>query len=375
MRKLILLLILFVPLLGFTGIQTKSITLENIPDIAEVAAESVVSLRVSIHGEKRVKLLYKDKVNGMERFHIKPKILGYDKKVGDGSGFIINNSGYIVTNAHVVTPKIYGRDVKPSKIEAILNDGRVFKADIIGTDADSDIAVIKIKADNLKPIQWANSDKIRPGEFALTIGSSLGAEHTVGFGIISAVSRKKPQVSKEALLGDLDYIQTYAQINPGNSGGPLINTNGKVLGITSFIQIAPHSPGFAIPANYAKGVVTALIQDGYVARPTIGVIVDNYSPPFTDKLSIFSRNNNISEENKHQGVLIRQVLSNTPADKAGLQSDDIITAVNNTEVTSAIEFIKIIRTSATGTEHELKIKRNNREITIKVTSESSKKPQ
>ncbi|MDX1918097.1 MAG: trypsin-like peptidase domain-containing protein [Candidatus Caenarcaniphilales bacterium] len=329
---------------------------QAIADLAEKAFPSVVSLEISVKGKKALPFI-SENPSDRGSFRVVPKVLSIESRVGDGSGFIISTDGYIATNYHVINPRLNGRDVKASKIEVVLHDNRRFTAEIIGEDQDSDIAVLKIKASNLKPIQFGDSDKLRPGEFAITIGSSLGAEQTVGFGIISGLSQKKPQVSKEALLGDLDYIQTYAQINPGNSGGPLINLNGEVIGITSFLQIAPHSPGFAIPSNYAKRITSALIADGKVRRPAVGIYL---TMPRGDLLPI--------DEDQKLGAFVQEVLEDGPADKAGIKNGDLITKIEGVEIKSPIEFTHEIRTKPVGTTFKIEVYRDKRILNLELKS-------
>lgn len=339
------------------------ITSSTVADIAEIAAPSIVSLEISVKGKRAVSEIY-DTVDfgGINLYKGKPKIVSFETKAGDGSGFIISPDGYIVTNQHLLTINIKNQKVRASKIEVILYDGKKYVAEIVGEDEDSDIAVLKIQAKNLKPIQWADSIKVRPGDFALTIGSSLGADHTVGFGIISAVSRKKPQAQViEALTGDLEYIQTYAQINPGNSGGPLINLNGEVLGITTFIEIAPHSPGFAIPANYAKKVVSAIIADGRVKRPAVGI----YLLP-----SSIVNSNNYSDlpDEALEGVFVKEIMPNGPAEKAGIRAGDIITKLGETKINNPLEFTHLIRSNPVSTSFKVELYRGKSKKTLNLVS-------
>ena len=326
----------------------KDNSLEFVADMCDEAAQSVVGLKILVEGKRKVGLVSKATTSqGEEILKIEPKVLSFESKVGDGSGFIISKDGYIVTNAHVVTPDLKG---KTMKIQAVLSNNKTYTAEIVGVDEDSDIAVIKIAgADDLNPIKWGNSSEVRPGEFAVTIGSSLGAEQTVGFGIISAVSRKKPNVSKEAFFGDLDYIQTYAQINPGNSGGPLINMQGEVIGITSFIQVAPHSPGFAIPSDYAKNIVAELIKEGYVKRPSIGISI----LPISSILGPFFGETSNNEQDG--AVVVQEVKPSGPSEKAGIRPGDIILKIDGKAVESPATFIHEIRANPVGTRFQLDI--------------------
>ena len=338
------------------------LTSSTVADIAEDVAASVVSLEISVKGKRAVPTISDSFDFGRGKiYQVVPQISQVEAKVGDGSGFIISSDGYIVTNQHVINPNINGRKVPASKVEVVMYDGRRYVAQIIGQDEDSDIAVIKVNASGLRPIEWGDTSLIRAGEFALTIGSSLGADHTVGFGIISAVSRKKPQVSREAFFGDLEYIQTYAQINPGNSGGPLINLKGEVIGITSFIELAPHSPGFAIPANYARKVVSSLIKDGIVKRPAVGLYIVNLNSN-----NLIGNSDNLDQN--QSGVLVRDVLKGGPANQAGIEIGDLITKVNGQDIKLPQEFTHSIRTSPVGSVFNLEIQRGKQKINTNLKS-------
>ena len=335
------------------SVSTFPLTSTTVSELAEKQAPSVVSLEISAKEKKKIpSFLDSIDYGGFKIQRYTTKIKEQEAKIGDGSGFIISSDGYIVTNQHVISPSVNNIKIQPSKIEVIMYDGKRYLAEVIGEDEDSDIAVIKIKANNLKPIQWGDSSLVKAGEFGVTIGSSLGADHTVGFGIISAVSRKKPQVSREALFGDLDYIQTYAQINPGNSGGPLLNMKGEVIGITSFIQLAPHTPGFAIPSNYAKRIATALIADGKVKRPAVGL-----------GLTIVRKSSSNSSEDPNSennfAALVTEVLEGGPASKAGFKAGDIISKVNGKDINLPQDFTHEIRSYPVGSNFTVEVLRNN----------------
>ncbi|MDJ0625591.1 MAG: trypsin-like peptidase domain-containing protein [Candidatus Caenarcaniphilales bacterium] len=347
----------------------------TVADISEKAAPSVVSLEVSIKGKAKVPSITNIfDLMGAKILEVKLKELSREARVADGSGFIVSSDGYIVTNYHVINPPSpYGKNqiVKASKIEVILYDGQKYVAKVVGEDKDSDLAVIKIEAVNLQPIQWGDSSRVRPGDFGITIGSSLGADHTVGFGVISAVSRKKPEIGLlEAQVGNLDYIQTYAQINPGNSGGPLINLQGEVIGIANFIERAPHSPGFAIPSNYAREIANILIKEGKVRRPSIGA----HLYPFKESNSPFlqRRSSKNKLQNRILGVMILDVFEEGPVDKLDLRPEDLITEFEDQSVDSIekfLEMIYLIRSKPVGTKFKLNILRDNERFEVFVKSE------
>lgn len=345
---------------------------KEVSSLVDNSVQSIVSLTVFAKTHMNVRVFARPEQE-QQAIEVKSKRIEHEKQVGNGTGFIISKDGYIVTNYHVVAPIIDNIRVPVSKIRVTLSDQKtVYTAQLIGADPDSDVAVIKINANStLQAIQWADSDNTNIGEFALTIGNALGAEHTVGFGIISAVSRKKPNVSREALLGDLSYIQTYAQINPGNSGGPLINMNGQVIGITSFIQIAPHSPGFAIPSNYAKQVVQDIINVGYVSRPSLGITVSKPAVQIKDIFSLFAMEDELqTKESYAPGIFIADVKPNTPASQAGLHKGDIILTLNNKKITNPVEFIRTIRTQPSGTQFVLQVQRFNKNLIEDLTIRS-----
>jgi len=322
----------------------------GVADITSKAAPSVLGLEVWIEKKRLLTLLYRDKNRQIR--HTQPRIIHSEQKQGDGSAFIISADGYAVTNEHVIRPEIKGRKYIPSKIEAILSDGSRLNAKVIGYDEESDLAVIKLPGGNFQPIEWGDSSKVRPGHFALTIGSSLGAEHTVGFGVISAVSRKIPQFSKEALFGDLSYIQTYAQINPGNSGGPLINLDGQVIGIPTWVQIAPHSPGFAIPSNYAKKIVQEIIKNGRVKRPSLGLSLSiSRVIPFDSGRAVV--------------LIVSKIIPDGPADRAGMKVGDVIYRVNGQDIPPSIkdvtDLIRQIHTSPVSSKFKLGVYRKGKD--------------
>lgn len=232
-----------------------------------------------------------------------------------GSGVIINKEGYILTNSHVVG----GVD----ELEVELLDGRKFKGKVAGSDPDTDIAIIKIKADDLPVAILGDSDKIEIGQWAIAIGNPMGYQHTVTVGVISATGRQLKETTYENL------IQTDAAINPGNSGGPLINIHGEVIGINVAIerQLATmiQGIGFAIPVNTAKGVIDELIEYGGVTRPWIGVIIQELTPELVEEFKV------------KEGALIGDVVPDTPAQKAGIKRGDVIIAVDGKEVKTPTE--------------------------------------
>jgi serine protease DegS len=239
-----------------------------------------------------------------------------------GSGVLISKQGYILTNNHVIAGAV--------EIQVLLADGRKAHARIVGTDEDTDLAVLHIEADGLPSIVIGSSNDLRVGDISLAIGNPFGVGQTVTMGIISATGRDHLGITTYE-----DFIQTDAAINPGNSGGALINARGELIGINSAIYSrsgGSQGIGFAIPISLAKGVMKQIIEQGHVVRGWLGIEAQDLTPQLAESFKLPTT----------EGVLISGVLRNGPADDAGLLPGDIVTAINNTSVTSATEAMKII---------------------------------
>jgi Do/DeqQ family serine protease len=237
---------------------------------------------------------------------------------GTGSGFIVNGDGRILTNAHVVD----GAD----KVTVTLKDGRTLEGKVMGTDPVTDVAVVKIDAENLPTVKIGNSERLQVGEWAIAIGNPLGLDNTVTTGIISAKGRSSSQIG----VGDkrIDFIQTDAAINPGNSGGPLLNAKGEVIGMNTAIIANAQGLGFAIPIDKAEDIAAQLMAKGKVEHPYVGISMVALNPEV--KQEIKARQGWTITEN--EGVLIVQVAPNSPAQRAGLQGGDVITAINGQSI-------------------------------------------
>jgi serine protease Do len=263
-----------------------------------------------------------------------------------GSGFIVESRGYILTNYHVVK--------NASKIKVKLQDGRILDAAMLGTDPQTDLAALQIKASNLPYLRLADSDQAKVGEWVLAFGSPFGLEETMTAGIISAKGRVIG-------VGPYDnFLQTDAAINPGNSGGPLVDLTGEVVGINT--MILSESGGFqgiglAIPAAMANNVYRQLVTNGKVTRGWLGVHIQEMTPELAKSFNL--------EEAK--GVLIAQVDSNSPAAKAGLQSGDVILIYDGKEIKSSRDLSLAVAESKVGVPAELKVLRNGREMTFHVS--------
>jgi serine protease Do len=266
---------------------------------------------------------------------------------GNGSGMILSKDGYILTNNHVVSTA--------DKMTVTLNDGRQFPARLIGRDAVSDVAVIKIDAPNLVPVTLGASDKLRPGEWVIAIGSPLGFDHTVTLGIVSALSRRIPDLNS-----NMSFIQTDAAINPGNSGGPLVNLKGEVIGINTAISGRGQNIGFAIPVDTVKPIADTLIAGKQVIRPWVGISMVDLNPDLAKHVGL-------SPET--QGVVIAQVMQNSPAYKAGLMQGDVIQKIDGKLATKADVIQESIRQKPINTRINLEILRNGHRIQVGVLSE------
>ena len=238
------------------------------------------------------------------------------KRSGRGSGVIIDaKKGYVVTNNHVID--------KADEISITLQDDRTFNATVIGTDPETDIALLQVSADNLMALPMANSDKLRVGDFVVAIGNPFGLGQTVTSGIISALGR-----SGLGIEGYEDFIQTDASINPGNSGGALINLQGELIGINTAI-LAPGGGnvgiGFAIPINMISQVIRHLLEFGEVRRGVLGIEMQDLTPELASAFGLTEK----------KGAVITKIGPNTPAAEAGLKTGDVITAVNSQPIKTA----------------------------------------
>lgn len=268
------------------------------------------------------------------------------RQTAKGSGFIISSEGYILTNNHIVG--------EAEKITVKLKDGKEFEAKIIGTDPESDVAVIKIDAKDLTYLELADSDALEVGEWVLAIGNPFGLSHTVTAGIVSAKGR-----SNVGLALYEDFIQTDAAINPGNSGGPLLNLDGKVVGISTAIFSRSGGNvgiGLVIPINMAKNIYEQLVDEGKVVRGFLGVLPQDLKPGMAEHFGL--------EENK--GVLIGEVTEDSAADKAGLQQGDVIIEFNGKEVENANSFRRRVAMVKPNTKVEMVVIRDGKQKTVTV---------
>ncbi len=277
---------------------------------------------------------------------------------GQGSGFIVDRNGVILTNAHVVD--------KADRVTVTLKDGRVFDGKVQGVDEVTDLAVVKINGKDLPAATLGNSDVVQVGDWAIAVGNPLGLDNTVTLGIVSTLKRSSAQVG----IPDkrLDFIQTDAAINPGNSGGPLLNAQGEVIGINTAIRADAMGIGFAIPINKAKEIETRLARGEKIAHPYLGVQMTSLTPELarqnnTDPNSPFE----VPEVN---GVVVVRVLQNTPAERAGLRRGDVITEIDGLAVSTAEQLQQIVETSQVGQTLKVQVQRGvqSRQISIKTSA-------
>jgi S1-C subfamily serine protease len=264
---------------------------------------------------------------------------------GQGSGFIIDGNGIILTNAHVVS----GADT----VTVTLKDGRTFKGEVRGIDEPSDLAVVKIKGQNLPVAPLGNSSELNVGDWAIALGNPLGLDNTVTLGIVSTLNRSSSQVG----IPDkrLDFIQTDAAINPGNSGGPLLNERGEVIGINTAIRADAQGIGFAIPIDKAKAIKDALAKGEKIPHPYIGIRMLSLSPEIAKQFNT-DPNSPITVP-EINGVLVVQVAPNSPAAAAGLRRADAIVEINGQPVTTAEQLQKVVESSQIGQTLRFKVQR------------------
>lgn len=363
MRKVtysILGLILSIALLVPSGISTTRdqdqpviMVPANFADLAELARPGVVNIRTErvIKGGGRVfRHFFGDPFGGrrhpFEEFfgpHSEQPQRDYRQR-SLGSGFIIDHEGYIVTNNHVID--------NADQIRVRLYNGDEYDARLVGRDPKTDLALIKIDgADELSALPLGDSEAIKVGTWVVAIGSPFGLEQTVTAGIVSA---------KKRVIGAGpydDFIQTDASINPGNSGGPLLDLQGRVVGINTAIVATGQGIGFAIPINMAKSIVDQLKDKGEVTRGWLGVGIQDLTPELAEYYGLDQR----------KGVLVTQVFEDDPADQAGVRQNDIIVAINDQPVATGRELSAIIANTPVGQKTKITLIRDGRERTLTAT--------
>ncbi|MFQ5937531.1 MAG: Do family serine endopeptidase, partial [Acidiferrobacterales bacterium] len=263
-----------------------------------------------------------------------------------GSGVIVDPSGYIVTNNHVIA--------NADEIKVVLSDKREFIGKIVGTDPKTDLAVIRIEDGDLPTVTWGNSDKLEVGEYVLAFGNPFGLNQTVTMGIVSAVGRANVGIADYE-----DFIQTDAAINPGNSGGAMVNVRGELVGINTaiFSRSGGHMGiGFAVPSNMVRNVMESLIKRGKVVRGWLGVSIQGVTRDL-------AKNFGLPEA---QGALVSEVLQGSPAAKAGIESGDVIVTFDGKDVQDQTDLRNIVAQTPVGKNVKVKVVRDQKPKTIKV---------
>lgn len=324
-------------------------TAQTLPTFAELA-EKVSPAVVNISTTKTVKR--QTRPPGLRRFGPNDPFDEFFERFFEGpearpqrslgSGFIINQEGYILTNNHVIE----GAD----EIQVQLTDKRKFDAKVIGSDPKTDIAVIKISAKDLPSVVLGDSDQLKVGDWVMAVGNPFGLDHTVTAGIVSAKGRVIGAGPYD------DFIQTDASINPGNSGGPLFNLKGDVVGVNSAIVASGQGIGFAIPINMAKDLVPQLIKSGKVTRAWLGVGVQEITPELAQSFGL----------KDPRGGLISNVFPNSPAAKAGVQEGDIVVEFDGQPIRESHELPALVARSPIGKEVVMKVMREGKEKELKI---------
>ncbi len=311
--------------------------LVNFADVAEVINPAVVNIDAASRGAR-------DRDD-----HAPPAWEGGERgseltpRRGTGSGVIIEADGHILTNHHVIE--------RAERILVKLADGRTLRAEVVGSDPDTDIALIKVVSDKPFPVApLGDSDRLRVGEWVCAIGNPLAYEHTVTVGVVSYIGRKLFDSSLD------NYIQTDAAINFGNSGGPLINARGEVIGINAAISSRASNIGFAVPVNQARAVLPQLKERGRVARGFIGVALKDVDADLQRSLGLATS----------RGALVQDVTEGSPGERAGLRPYDLITATDGTPIGSSDELIRRIAATAPGTAVAVDLIRDQRPMKVVV---------
>jgi serine protease Do/serine protease DegQ len=321
----------------------------KIPSLAPMLAEvtpAVVNIAVSSGSPESDNPLLQDPF--FRRFFGLPDET--PARLAAGSGVIVDAaSGYVLTNHHVIKGA--------REVVVILKDGREFKARLVGSDAGTDIAVLKIDAENLRALRLGDSDALSVGDFVLAIGNPFGIGQTVTSGIVSALGRSGLNIE-----GYEDFIQTDAAINPGNSGGALVNLKGELVGINTAI-IGPAGGnvgiGFAVPSNMVRQVMTQIVKYGEVRRGRFGATTQDLTPELAKALNLRS----------NEGVVVVEVAAGGPAERAGLKRGDIVTTVNGRKVRGSADLRNQVGLVPIGDEVELKIVRQGEERTVRARIE------
>lgn len=341
----------------FPNADANPITLEapngapvSFADLIEQVSPAVVGVRVRTEIEVADRELT-DRERFLEQFGLIPPQdeQGPREGFGQGSGFFISEQGHIVTNNHVIDNAV--------EIEIVLDNGNTLEADLIGADAETDLAVLKVKDAGTYPyVDFGSSKTLRRGDWVVAVGSPLGFSGTATAGIVSAVGEPGDLRRSQSYT---DYLQIDAAINRGNSGGPTFDMNGRVVGVNTWIASTTGGSiglGFAIPSELVDQVTTTLISDGRVSRGWLGVTIGNVTEDTAEALDL----------NEARGAIVSQVTPDSPAEKSGLERGDIIIRVNGQDVADATVTTRVVGALAAGSRNKFEIIRNGDRKTIDV---------
>ena len=310
---------------------------------AERSVEAVVHVKTKYYRQQYVDPFY-------HFFFGRPQQSQQPSAMASGSGVILSNDGYIVTNNHVIE--------SANEIEVVLNDKRTFAAQLIGTDPNTDLALLKIEATDLPTIEIGNSDDLRVGEWVLAVGNPFNLTSTVTAGIVSAKARSINILNSDMKIES--FIQTDAAVNPGNSGGALVNTRGQLVGINTAIASQTGSYAgyaFAIPTAIMQKVVADLRQYGTVQRALLGIRMLDITQQVKDQLSLESM----------EGVYVGEVISGSAADKAGMKAGDVIVQVDGRPINASSQLQEQIGRKNPGDQITILVRRGQRSLTLQVT--------
>jgi serine protease Do len=311
-------------------------------ELARDAADSIVNVHTSqTVSQPQIRLPDAFRFPGMPNRPGRPGRSQPRRMPSMGSGFVISDEGYILTNHHVID----GVD----EIEVRFHDGSSAKAEVVGEDAKTDLALIRVEGvDDLKPLVLGDSEEMLPGDWVMAIGNPFGLSHTVTVGIVSAKGRRIGHGPYD------DYIQTDAAINPGNSGGPLLNARGEVIGINTAINPAANTIGFAVPVNMAKAILSQLRERGRVERGWLGVGIQKINEQLQEAFGLPDR----------RGALVSQVNPGSPADDAGFRRGDVIVRFDGQEVEEMQDLPSLVSVAPIGKNLKIEVLRKGKKKTL-----------
>jgi len=359
-------LIIVIIMATFTGCSSVSQSSET-PSLNDLSNTNDVASS-SLYDENTIVSLYEQAIPSLVKIEvieeqtgaIGPFNIGPFQQRGQGSGFIIDEQGHILTNNHVVEGA--------SSVKITINDGEVVDAEVVGTDRENDLALLKTdlgQLNNIAPLILGNSDEIKPGQMAIALGSPFGLEGSITVGVVSGIGRSITSETQHLIT---NIIQTDAAINPGNSGGPLLNSKGEVIGINTAIEASGTGIGFAIPINTAKSLLPSLLKGGEVSNAWLGISGTDIDEEFATMLDL----------TVSKGVYVIGVTPDSPADKAGLRGSgtdesgqptfggDIITGVDGQTIVKVEELIAYFNAKKPGDNVSLSIQRGDQVLTIEV---------